>query len=70
MNIGANGKALATATKELMLKWEDTRQSWQDAKADEFEQKYMVVLQATMDRVMPVFDDLDKVVSRVRNECE
>ena len=70
MNIGASGKALATATKELMLKWEDTRQSWQDAKADEFEEKYLVVLQATMDRVMPVFDDLDKVVGRVRNECE
>ena len=70
MNIGASGKALATATKELMLKWDDTRLSWQDAKANEFELKYLVVLQATMDRVMPVFDDLDKVVSRVRNECE
>ena len=70
MTIGANGKALARATKDLFLTWEATKRAWRDAKADEFESKYLAELQTAVDRAVPVFDDLDKLVDRVRSECE
>lgn len=70
MSISPNGKALARATKDLLLRWEETKQSWQDAKAGEFERKYLAELQAAVERATPIFDELDKLVNRVRSECE
>ena len=70
MNISANGKQLVAATKDLVRRWEETKESWQDAKAIEFEQKYLFELLAAMERAAPVFDDLDKLLNRARSDCE
>jgi hypothetical protein len=70
MSISANGKLIASLTKELSLKWADTREHWQDIKAREFEQKYIDDLTITVDRAAPVFDDLEKLISKVRTDCE
>jgi hypothetical protein len=70
MNISANGKVLVTATRELSIRWSETKDSWRDAKADEFEQRFLVELLATVDRTAIIFDDLDKLISKVRNDCE
>jgi len=70
MNISANGKVLVTATRELSMRWSETKDSWRDAKADEFEQRFLVELLATVDRTAIIFDDLDKLISKVRNDCE
>ena len=70
MPISANGRALAVATKDLLLRWEETKQSWQDEKAADFEQQYLTQLQTAVDRAIPTFEDLDKLVTRVRSDCE
>jgi hypothetical protein len=70
MTISANGRALAIATKDLFLRWEEAKQFWQDAKAADFEQEYLTHLQTAVDRATPVFEELDKLVTRVRSECE
>ena len=70
MTISANGRALAIATKDLLLRWEETKQFWQDAKAADFEQEYLTQLQTAVDCATPVFEELDKLVTRVRSECE
>ena len=70
MNISANGKTLVMATKELSLRWAETRDAWKDARGLEFEQKYLAELMASVDRAVPVFDDLDKLISRVRSDGE
>ena len=70
MNTSANGKQLVAATKDLVRRWEETKESWQDAKATEFEQKYLFELLAAMERAATVFDDLDKLLNRIRSDCE
>jgi hypothetical protein len=70
MNIGTDGRVISTATKELSLKWQQTKDSWRDAKSQEFEQKYMDELIGSVDRAVAVLDQLDKVVARIRSECE
>ena len=70
MNISGNGKMLVTATKDLSLRWAETREAWQDARSREFEQKFLAELMASVERAAPVFDDLDKVISKVRSDCE
>ena len=70
MNISSNGKLIMAATKELWLRWEETKSSWQDAKSTEFEQRYLLELQSSVDRALPVFVDLDKLIDKVRSDCE
>jgi len=70
MNIGNDGRMISAATKELSLRWQQTKSSWRDAKSQEFEQKYMTELVGTVDRAVEVLDQLDKVISRIRTECE
>jgi hypothetical protein len=70
MNISANGKLVMSATKELWLRWEETKNHWQDARSAEFEQRYLLELQSSVDRALPVFVDLDKLISKIRSDCE
>ena len=70
MNISSNGKLLASATKDLSARWSETTDAWKDTKAREFEKRYLAELISSVERAVPVFDDLDKLVSRVRSDCE
>jgi hypothetical protein len=70
MNISSNGKMLVMATKGLSVKWAETAEGWKDAKSHEFEQKFLTELMSSVDRAAPVFDDLDKLISKVRSDCE
>jgi hypothetical protein len=70
MSIGANGKTLVALTKELMLRWEDTKNVWHDGKSEEFERKYLNDLLTGVDKSAEVFEQLDKLMNHVRNDCE
>ena len=70
MNISSNGKLVAAATKDLSVRWSETTDAWKDTKAREFEKRYMAELISSVERAVPVFDDLEKLVSRVRSDCE
>jgi hypothetical protein len=39
-------------------------------KSQEFEQRFLAELMASVDRAMPVFDDLDKLLTKIRRDCE
>lgn len=66
----ASGSRLAGLTKELRAQWQDTKSYWKDAKSQEFEHKYMDELLAGVDRAVNVIDQLDKLVSKIRKDCE
>lgn len=70
MSIATNGKTLAALTKELSLRWEDTKSFWKDAKSEEFERKWLAELMAGVEKSTEVFEQLDKIVAKVRNDCE
>ena len=70
MNVSANGKVVLSATRELARKWQQTRESWRDAKAEEFEQKFLAELISDVERCVPALEELDKLISSVRRECE
>ena len=40
------------------------------SKSTEFEQRYLLELQSGVDRALPVFADLDKLISKIRSDCE
>ncbi len=70
MNVSANGKMVVALTKQLSVAWAETQNHWRDEKSDEFEKRFLTELISAVERAGPVFDDLDKVLSRVRSECE
>jgi hypothetical protein len=70
MSVRNSGTRLAMLTKELLLKWRETRESWKDAKSAEFERRYMDELQGSVDNAVTVIDKLDKILSKIRKDCE
>ena len=70
MNITGSGRMIAATTRDLSARWAETKESWRDSKAAEFEAKYLASLFGSMERMMAAFDQLDKVVSKIRSDCE
>ena len=66
----ASGSRLAGITKDLRAQWQDTKSYWKDAKSQEFEHRYMEELLASVDRTVTVIDQLDKLVTKIRQDCE
>jgi hypothetical protein len=61
---------LAGLTKELRVQWLDTKSYWKDARCLEFEHKYMEELFASVDRAATVIEQLDKLLTKIRTDCE
>jgi hypothetical protein len=70
MSIAASRSRLIALTRELAQHWQATRDTWTDAKRDEFERTYLSNLFTAVDRAGHALEQLDEVVTRVRRECE
>lgn len=70
MSLGGNRSRLVATTKELSLKWDDTKNYWKDDKSREFEQRYLQELFAHADRAVTVIEKLDEILNRIRKDCE
>ena len=68
--MSANGARLEAITKELRAQWQRTRDSWSDAKSTEFERKYLDELFSSVDRAVSVIDQLDKLIAKIKKDCE
>lgn len=68
--MNSTGTRLGALTKELSVHWQQTREVWRDTKSDEFDRKYMQELLSGVDKTMGVIEQLDKLLSRIRNDCE
>ena len=64
------GSKLTALTKALLVQWQQTKEHWKDAKSQEFEHKYMDELLASVDRSVTVIEQLDKLVAKIRHDCE
>jgi tRNA uridine 5-carbamoylmethylation protein Kti12 len=70
VNLRNNGTRLAMVTKELVAKWNETKEYWKDAKSEEFEKKYIDELQASVDNAVIIIEQLDKIITKIRKDCE
>ena len=66
----ASGNRLIAITREVWTQWQQTRAYWKDAKSLEFERKYMEELLASVERAATVMEQLDKLITKVRKDCE
>ena len=68
--MSASGARLEALTKELRVHWQQTKEYWSDEKAREFEHKFLEELFASVDRAALVIDQLDKVIWKIKKDCE
>ncbi|HEY9174083.1 MAG TPA: hypothetical protein VI136_17515 [Verrucomicrobiae bacterium] len=61
---------LNALTKELRAEWEQTKQYWNDAKSHEFEKRFLDELNAGVNQTITSLDALERVLSKVRDDCE
>lgn len=61
---------LTKATRELLLRWQDTKSNWQDAVADQFEKKYLEMLEKDVKTAVGAMDQMAALLSRIRNDCQ
>lgn len=69
-HISSNGRIVSALTKDLLRTWAGTKEHWQDAKAQEFEHRFISELAGSVDRAVPVFEDLEKLIKKIRTDCE
>ena len=70
MSINANKARLLAMTKALSIEWRQTQEVWKDSKGVEFDRQYMQDLIAGMNSAVANIAELDKIITKVRDECE
>ena len=70
MNLSGSKNRLVAITKELTQRWEETKNHWRDAKAQEFEQRYLQELFANVDKTITTMDKLNELLIKVQKDCE
>ena len=70
MSLSGSKSRIVGVTKELSLRWAETKDDWRDAKCQEFHQRYMQELFARVDRAVLIIEKLDEVLAKVRKDCE
>jgi hypothetical protein len=68
--MNANASRLSGITKDLWGHWQQTRVYWKDLKAREFEEKYLAELMTSVDKTVGVIEQLDKLLQKIRSDCE
>jgi hypothetical protein len=70
MNLSGNKGRLVGLTRDILLRWAETKEHWRDAKSEEFERRFMVELSAGVNRTVTILDKLDELLKIVRSDCE
>ena len=69
--MSSEGEAgLAAALKNLRVAWDEARGHWRDAKALEFEERFLKDLPSRVTQAASVMADIDKVLKKARIDCD
>jgi hypothetical protein len=68
--MSASAARLESLTKDLRVHWQQTKEYWSDAKSQEFEHKYLEELFTSVNRAVGVIEQLEKVITKIKKDCE
>jgi hypothetical protein len=68
--MNASGSRLSGLTRDLLQKWHETRTNWRDAKAAEFERVFLGDLIGTVERTVTTIEQVDKLINKIKRDCE
>lgn len=69
MSLVTGRKTLADAEVKLRARWRALRETWQDTKADEFEERFLRELGARTHAAGEAMSHMAELIARARSEC-
>ncbi len=70
MSMAGSRGLLTMATRQLMGRWEETRDSWRDQKAADFEALYLSEMKDTVNTALRALEEIDRLLEKVHADCE
>ena len=70
MSLSGSKGRLTGITRELTVKWENTRAVWRDSKAQEFEQRWLGDLFVELGKTVAAIEKLDELTRKIRSDFE
>ena len=70
MSLHGSRARVASLSKDLISRWNETRSYWRDAKAQEFEEKYLRELMANVNSAVTAMEKMDLLLNRIHTDCE
>lgn len=70
VSLNSTRTRLSALTKQLSLRWDETREHWRDAKATDFEKRYLEDLFNRVNTATTSIEDLDRTLTKIRRDCE
>jgi len=70
MSVGGDKSRLTALTRDILLRWAETKEHWHDARSEEFGRRYMAELAASVNRTVVIVEKLDEVLKKIRTDCE
>jgi len=61
---------LAKGFKELMLRWQEARASWDDTRAEQFEETFIRTLEGDLRTAGAAMDQMATLLHQARRDCE
>jgi hypothetical protein len=70
MSMSGSKGLLLLATRQLQARWDETRDSWRDRKAEEFGDLYLSELMSSVNSALRVIEELDHLLGKVHADCD
>ena len=70
MNLNANKSRLISLTKEITLRWAETKTHWRDARSAECEHRFMQELSPRVNQAAAAVEQLEELFKHIRKDCE
>lgn len=70
MSAAGSRGLLTMATRQLMSRWEETRDSWRDQKAADFEGLYLAEIGHSLNSALKVLEELDQLLAKIHADCD
>jgi hypothetical protein len=61
---------LAKSMKELMSRWQETRQGWDDPMSRSFEKECLLPIEQDLRNAFGAMEHIAQVLAQVRKDCE
>lgn len=70
MSMSGSKGLLTLATRQLQARWGETRFSWRDGKAQQFDDLYLAELMHSVNSALRVIDELDQLLEKIHADCD
>ena len=70
MSAKGSANKISKTTKQFLASWDQVRSYWRDVKSQEFEKQFIEPLPEDIAGAMRVIEEIDKILTKARRDCE